>query len=485
MEKQKSLGKNFVYSLLKTMMGVVFPLITFPYATRVLGAASLGKIDYAQANITYFSLLGAFGVSGYAVREGARIRDDRERLSRFSGEVLAVNVVTVLLAYIACFLTIMIDKFAPYRGLMCLFSLTILLTSMGMEWLYNIHEEYAYITVRSFVFQLISVVLLYVFVKSPEDYLIYAGVLITSSVGSNIMNFVRAHRYIRVRPIFNANFWKHLKPMSLIFVMNLATSVYLVMDRSMLGFITENDREVGLYGAAIKITVVITSMVGAVNVVMIPRVSYTLKRDEAEGRRLNDFTVRAVALLGVPCVVGIFFLAKPVLVLFAGKEYGAAGFTLQLLMLEVLIALENGVLINQVFIAFRKDSWATLAVIIGAVTNLIANAILIPMYGKDGAAIGTIAAETAIFLFAIVRGRSLYRIEKVVPQLAQSVIACLPMVAIYFALHTAGAGMLVTVLATVVGGGALYLAALMFLKNDIMVMAWNKVINRLIQKKEE
>ena len=182
MEKQKSLGKNFVYSLLKTMMGVVFPLITFPYATRVLGAASLGKIDYAQANITYFSLLGAFGVSGYAVREGARIRDDKEKLSRFAGEVLAVNVVTVIISYIACFLTIMIDKFAPYRGLMCLFSLTILLTSMGMEWLYNIHEEYAYITVRSFVFQLISVVLLYVFVKKPEDYLIYAGVLITSSV---------------------------------------------------------------------------------------------------------------------------------------------------------------------------------------------------------------------------------------------------------------------------------------------------------------
>ena len=286
MEKQKSLGKNFVYSLLKTMMGVVFPLITFPYATRVLGAASLGKIDYAQANITYFSLLGAFGVSGYAVREGARIRDDKEKLSRFAGEVLAVNVVTVIISYIACFLTIMIDKFAPYRGLMCLFSLTILLTSMGMEWLYNIHEEYAYITVRSFVFQLISVVLLYVFVKKPEDYLIYAGVLITSSVGSNILNFVRAHKYIRVRPIFNENFIKHFKPMCLIFVMDLAASVYLVMDRSMLGFITESDTEVGLYGAAIKITVVITSLVACVRVIMTPRVSYTLKRDEAEGRMI-------------------------------------------------------------------------------------------------------------------------------------------------------------------------------------------------------
>ncbi len=478
MEKQKSLGKNFIFSLLKNVGGVVFPLITFPYATRVLGAASLGRIDFAQANITYFSLLGAFGVSGYAVREGARIRDDKEKLNRFAGEVLAINLVTVIIAYVSCFLFMLIPKLAPYRGLMAVFSVTILLTSMGVEWLYNIYEEYAYITVRSFVFQTISVIMLFMMVKDPEDDLIYALVLITSSVGSNIMNFFRAHKYISLRPIFNSNFFVHIKPMFLIFFMNLASSVYLIMDRSMLGFM-KDDTEVGLYGSAIKITVVITSLVASVRMVMTPRVAYTLQRDEAEGQRLNDLTVRIVMMLGVPCVVGIFFMAKDVLVLFAGEEYGAAGFTLQLLMFEVLFAIENGVLINQILINGRKDKWATTAVFLGAFSNLVANSALIPFFGKNGAAIGTLVAELSIFLYAVIRGRSLYKIEKVVPQLVQSLIACIPMVGMYFLLGAAGLSSLFTVLVTVGAGAILYFVVLLIMRNEPVVMGAKAVLSKL------
>ncbi len=471
MEK-KSLGINFIFNVLKTLMGVVFPLITFPYAARVLGPDYLGKIDYAQTNVTYFTLIAVFGISGYAVREGARIRDDKEKISKFAGEVLAVNLVTVSVAYVLFFLALLIPKFAPYRGLMLIFSTTIILTAVGLEWLYNIYEDYKYITIRSFVFQVISMILLFTCVKSEKDYVIYALILICSSVGSNIMNLMRSRKYIKLRVVFNSNFLKHFKPMFLIFIMNIAASIYLVMDRSMLGFITGDDREVGLYGAAIKITVIITSLMNTVRVVMTPRVSFSVQNDKSQAEKLNAIAVKLVSMLSVPCAVGLFFLSERVLVFFAGSEYREASLTLQILLMDVVFAAVNGVVINQIFISFRKDKSASSAVILGAVVNLILNSITIPLYGKEGAAVSTLISELTIFVFACIVGREFFKAKYVFGQILQSIIASVPMVLVYFGLVYMGAHNLVVIFGTIIVGAILYFAPLLVIKNELVVSGY-------------
>lgn len=467
MEK-KSLGINFIFNVLKTLMGVVFPLITFPYAARVLGSESLGKIDYAQTNVTYFTLIAVFGISGYAVREGARIRDDKEKISKFAGEILAVNLVTVSVAYGLFFLALLIPKFAPYRGLMLIFSTTIILTAVGLEWLYNIYEDYKYITIRSFIFQVISMVLLFTCVKDEGDYVIYALILICSSVGSNIMNLMRSRKYIKLRVVFNSNFFKHLKPMFLIFIMNIAASIYLVMDRSMLGFITGSDKEVGLYAAAIKITTIITSLMNTVRVVMTPRVSFSVQSDEKQAEKLNYIAVKLVSMLSVPCAIGLFFLSERVLVFFAGNEYRESALSLQILLMDVVFAAINGVVINQIFISYRKDKSASAAVIIGAVVNLILNSITIPLYGKEGAAFSTLISEIAIFTFACVVGRDIFKVGRVVKQIVQSIFACIPMVLIFFALEYIKAHNLIIIFGTIILGALTYFLVLFIMKNELV-----------------
>ena len=483
MENKRSMGVNFIFNVIKTLMGVLFPLITFPYVSRVLGPSGLGKIDYVQANMTYFTLIAGFGVSGYAVREGARLRDDREKMNRFAGEVLAVNLVTVAVAYACFFLALLLPKLAPYRKLMLLFSVTILLTAMGVEWVFNIYEEYRYITVRAFFFQLLSLVLLFVLVKSESDYVIYACILILSSVGSNVMNLIRSRRYVSLRPRFNKNFAVHFKPMMLIFFMTIASSIYMVMDRSMLGYITGDDAEVGLYGAAIKITVIITSLVNSVRVVMTPRVAYTMQRDEEEGRRLNHVAVRAVVLLSTPCAIGLFFLSSRVLALFCGAQFGASALTLRILLIDVIFAAVNGVMINQIFITARKDKWATMAVCLGALSNLVLNAFTIPIYGKEGAAVSTVIAELVIFIFAAIRGRELYKVERMLPQLLQSVLACAPMVLIFLLLKVLNAGTLLSVLLTIGLGAPLYFVVLFLFKNELVRKGAYLVIQKLQARK--
>ena len=482
--KRHSLGVNFIFNILKTLMGVIFPLITFPYVARILGPEYMGKIDYAQANITYFTLIAGFGISGYAVREGARIRDDKERLNRFSGEMLAVNLVTVSIAYILCFLSLLVPKFAPYRGLMLIFSSTIILSAIGLEWLYNVYEDYQYITVRSFVFQVISMILLFTCVKAEGDYVIYALILICSSVGSNIMNLFRSRKYIRLRVLFNKNFFSHIKPMFYIFIMNIAASIYLIMDRSMLGFLTGDDTEVGLYSAAIKITTVITSLMNTVRVVMTPRVSYFVQNDKKQAERLNYMAIKLVCMFSIPCAIGLFFLSDKVLLLFAGNKYLAATDTLKILLMDVVFAAINGVVINQIFISYRKDKKASMAVIIGAVTNLILNSFTIPLFGKEGAAISTVASEVAIFVFACIEGRDIFRIRKVMKQIVQSIFACIPMVGIYFLLGLNGVNDIVLVLSTIFGGALLYFVMLFIMKNELIKEGYSYIKEIYLNKKK-
>lgn len=474
MEK-KSLGVNFIFSCLKTLMGVVFPLITFPYATRVLGPEYLGKIDYAQANMTYFTLIAAFGISGYAVREGSRIREDKDKINKFAGEMLAINLVTVMIAYLLCFAALFIPKFRDYRGLMLIFSTTIILTAFGMEWIYNIYEDYRYITIRSFIFQIISVILLFTCVKTAEDYIKYAVILVISSVGSNIMNLIRCRKYIRLRVHFGRGLLAHIKPMTYIFVMNIAASIYLIMDRSMLGYISGNDTEVGLYSAAIKITAVLTSLMAGIRIVTTPRVAYFAQNDISQAEKLNYMTAKIILMLSIPCSIGMFALGGRVLVLFAGDAYGSAALTLRILLIDMVIASINGFLINQLFISYRRDKWASTAVILGAVANLIMNSVTIPVLGKEGAALSTCFSELVIFVFACIMARDIFKIGRVVPQVVQSLIACVPMIMIYLWLVKIGCSDILIVVCTILPGALMYFIILVLMKNELVTNAYSYI----------
>lgn len=477
--EKKSLGVNFIFSVLKTLMGVVFPLITFPYASRVLGPEYIGKIDYAYANVTYFSLIGAFGIGGYAIREGSRIRGDKEKISQFASQMLSINVISVAIAYGLCFLAMCIPKFAPYRGLMLVFSSTIALTAIGLEWLYNIYEDYKYITIRSFVFQVISLIILFTCVKDEGDYVIYAITLILSSVGSNIMNILRSRKYIKVRLSFK-NLGQHVKPMFAIFAMTIASTICLSMDKTMLGYITENDTEVGLYAATTKVVVVFTSVMAAVRTVATPRVSYYMENDLEQAQKLNYFAVKLVTMLSIPIAMGMICLSDEVLVIFAGEKFAAAERPLQVLMVNLVIAVLNGVIINQIFISYRKDKWASTAVIIGALVNLVFNLLLIPVFGKVGAAIGTLASETAIFTFSCVVGRDIFKVELILKQVIQSIVAAIPMIGVYYLLKSMVSYDLVVVLGTIIIGAALYFGVLLLMKNQLLkeLVMYTKKDNR-------
>lgn len=201
--KSKSLGINALLNAIRSGLSVVFPLITYPYAFRVLHAEGIGKVNYALSIIGYFSLIAALGISTYAVREGAKLRKNKEKLIEFCNQIFSINILTSIMAYVLLFFCVCnIQALREYEQLIILLSLSIGFSTLGVEWINTVYEDFLYVTIRSIVIYILTLVLLFVLVKDQNDVLQYALLTVTNSGLICISNWLYCRRYVKVRLLF-------------------------------------------------------------------------------------------------------------------------------------------------------------------------------------------------------------------------------------------------------------------------------------------
>jgi O-antigen/teichoic acid export membrane protein len=401
--KTKSLKMNAILNMIKTLMGLAFPLITFPYASRILLPEGLGKVNFAISIISYFAMIASLGIETYGIREAAKIRDNKLLLSQFVKEIFIINMIATVVAYILLFISIcIVPKFSEYRVLLYVTSATILFTTIGLNWLYTAVEDYFYITIRSVIFQLVSLVLLFTLVRTKEDYIKYSAISVISSVGSNLMNFIHSRKYVSLKTEIPLQLRKHIKPIFVLFAMAITVKVYTALDTTMIGFI-KNDYEVGIYTAATKINKIVLSLVLAIGAVMLPRLSYYSKNDDkTDFFNLSYKGFDIVLLLSIPCAIGLSLLSNSVIQLLSGSGYEAAIIPMKIMNpIIIIIGLSNYIGI-QMFMPLNKEKWTLYSVIAGALINFSLNCILIPKYGAMGASIATVCGESVVTFVQIV-----------------------------------------------------------------------------------
>ena len=394
-----SIKKNFIMNTLLTMSSFLFPLITFPYISRVLMPAGTGKINFATSVINYFSMFAQLGIPTYGIRACAKVRDNREELTRTAHELLSINLIMSVISYIALAIALMIvPQFQEERPLIVLISLTIVLTSVGMEWLYKAMEQYSYITIRSLVFKAIAIVAMFLLVHEQSDYLIYGGITIFAASASNILNLINAHKYIGFKPVGKYNLRRHLKPVAVFFAMACATTVYTNLDNVMLGFMTTKD-DVGLYGAAVKIKTVLISVVTSLGTVLLPRASYYIEQGNMEEfRKITAKALNFVMLLATPLTIYFILFAKQGVLLLSGELYYGSIVPMQVIMPTLLLIGITNILGIQILVPTGREKIVLYSEIAGAVVDVIINALLIPQMKSTGAAIGTLVAEFVVLL---------------------------------------------------------------------------------------
>ena len=397
MLQKRSLKLNFVMNAILTMSSFIFPLISFPYVSRILLPEGTGKVSFATSLIAYFTMFAQLGIPTYGVRACARVRDDRKELTRTAQELLIINLVMTVLSHTALILALVfVPRLRQERSLYLLVSLSMLFTTIGMEWLYKALEQYTYITVRSIVFKLVALLSMFALIHSKEDYVIYGGITIFASSASGIFNFFHARRFISLRPVGGYHFKPHLKAVAVFFAMACASTVYTNLDTVMLGFMT-SDETVGYYNAAVRIKSILVSIVTSLGAVLLPRASYYVEHGQMdEFRKITRKALNFVFLAAVPMMLYFILFAKEGIFLLSGENYAGSVIPMQWIMPTLLFIGLSNVLGIQILVPLGRERVVLWSIVAGAVVDVVLNIVLIPAFGATGAAAATSAAELVV-----------------------------------------------------------------------------------------
>lgn len=379
---------------LQSLLNLIFPLITFPYVSRVLSVSGMGKYNFSGSINGYFLLISALGINTFAVREGAKLRDNREEISTFSSKVFTINLISTLIAYILLGLTlIIVPILKKYTVAILVYSIQILFTTLGVNWIYTIFEEYAYITLRNIAFKVISIILLFIFVRHPGDYLNYVAITVFASTGAYVLNFFYAKRFVDLKLNFNFNWKDYLCPIFVIFISTVAVQIYVNSDTTMLGFM-KNNYVVGIYGVSVKIYTIIANLLWGVLLVTVPRLSMLMgKKRYREYYSLLHRLLNMLILIVFPIMTGLFIFSNEAVVIVGDEKYLRATSSLRILCLALIFKLLGTVFNDCVLIPAKRENKLLISYVVAAVINILLNFILIPLYAENGAALTTLLAE--------------------------------------------------------------------------------------------
>lgn len=480
MLKKNRMSINAVLNAIKACLSIFFPLITYPYALRILGKEGIGKVSYGQSVISYFAMLAMLGVSIYGVREGTKLKNNNENFTNFINEVYTINILSTSVAYIFLFVILFtVDRFINYRYLIILQSVSIILTTLGVEWINIIHEDFWLITVQSIIVHIISMILLFIFVTSPEHYYIYAFITILSSGIICLSNRYYIRKYVHLKFTIKPNLHQHIKPLLIMFSNSIAISVYVNFDTTMLGWI-KGDADVGLYSIAVKIYTIIKGILVAIYAVSLPRLAgYVGQNAFIEYKQIFSRICNYLSLILIPTSVGILCLSNEIMLFMGGRDYIAASFSLQILSVALIFAIYGGLITAVLNITIGKEKENLIATFWGAIINFSLNLFFIPLWGINGAALTTLISELFVFLYCFFKTEQHSKYlepNSIIRNIIQAGISSIGIIGVATLIKKHIDSWLLRIIYIIPVSVTIYILILLLMRNTIMLSILNRII---------
>ncbi|MDE5722535.1 MAG: oligosaccharide flippase family protein [Clostridia bacterium] len=485
--KKKSVKKNYVYNLLYELFLLIIPIIVTPYVARVLGETGSGQYSFTYSVSTYFTLFASLGFSFYAQRLVASHQDDKEQQSKDFWEIFFVRLIPVGITLAIYIVLAGVGVYGEkYNVLMSILSINVIAVAFDITFFFKGNEEFGRIVLRNIIIKSISIVFIYVFVKDSDDLWIYALIQSGAVILSNLSLWLYLPKQLVKIKLKELRPLKHLKPTIILFLPTIATSVYTSLDKTLIGLITRDDAENGNYEYAEKLVKMALTVLTSLGTVMIPRNSKKFADGDIKGVEANIYkTTKFVLFIGVPLMFGIIAVADNLIPWYLGSEYDKASTLMKILSpLIPLIGLSN-VFGIQFLIPSNQDKKYTLAVILGAVVNLVLNLVLIYFLKSYGAAIATVIAETVVTGVMLVFLRKNIKFGKILISSWKYWIAGITM---YVVLYFAFKGYKPSILHTLFMSGCgvlIYFSVLTLLKDKYVWSAYNKIgmfINKIYRR---
>lgn len=387
-----SIKKNLFYNSSYQILQIIIPLITTPYLTRVLGASGLGDYSYYYTIAAYFVLFIMLGLNNYGNREIAKVRDDRQELSKNFWNIYAMQLIMGIL--VSVLYLVFVALFAREKIISIILMFYVISGILDINWFYFGLEQFKLITIRNTIIKLLTTICIFMFVKSNQDLYIYTLIMAAGMLLSQVVLWLQIFKYISFVFPTPKEIVKHIKPNCVLFITVIAVSVFKLMDKIMLGFMSST-AQVGYYEAAEKIILIPTALITSLGTVMLPRMS-NLGTDLAEGKNLIKKSLFIAMMLSSVLSFGIMGVASVFVPLFYGPGFDVCTYLYYILLPSCLFLAFANVIRTQYLLPSRMDRPYVVSAVLGAVINFTVNYALIPFYGAVGAALATTLSEMVV-----------------------------------------------------------------------------------------
>ncbi|WP_418611259.1 polysaccharide biosynthesis C-terminal domain-containing protein [Levilactobacillus brevis] len=386
--------KNYLYNIFYQIFILLVPIVTTPYLARVIGPTGVGINSYTSATIQYFILFGSIGINLYGNRQVAFVRNNRELLTQTFYEIYILRIISITLAYLAFLIFLLFtSRFQVYYWAQ---SVSLIAAAFDISWFFMGVENFAVTVLRNFIVKIITVISILTLVRSHSDLTLYIFILSISLLIGNLTLFPNLKSYIGKPNLKSMNIFHHIRPAVILLIPQIATQIYLVLNKSMIGLIS-SVRAAGYFDQSDKIVKITLAIVTATGTVMLPHVANAFANGEYQ--KTKNYLYKSfsfVSAMSIPMFFGLLAIADKFIPLFLTAKFNEV---IPIIMIESvviwLIAWSNAIG-TQYLLPTNQSKAYSISVILGAAINLLCNIPLIVLWGALGASIATVISEATV-----------------------------------------------------------------------------------------
>lgn len=474
-----SIKKNFLYSSILTTANYIFPFLTYPYISRVLGVNNIGICNFIDSIINYFILFSMMGIGTIGIREIAKCKGKKEEKNKIFSSLFILNTISTTIALIVLIILIYtVPQLYTHIELMYIGALKLICNYLLIDWLYKGLEEFKYITIRTILVKTLYVIAVFIFVHNTDDYKIYYLISCLMITVNAVFNGTYAKKFVTLS-FSQINIKPFIHSFLILGIYTILTSMYTSFNVAYLGFVT-NETEVGYYTTATKLYSILLALFTAFTGVLLPRMSSLLSENKLdEFKSLLQRSVNILFTFSIPIIIISTIMAPEIIQIIAGKGYEGAIIPMRIVMPLMLIIGYEQIMVIQTLMPLRKDKSILKNSILGATTGILMNILLVSSYKSLGSSIVWVTSELVVLT------ASQYYVHKYIKMtfpgklLIKNILYHIPLVFCIYIIHLTKLNEFISL---IIGGITTILYCIIiqrfFLKNEIIIQLYNKLTSR-------
>lgn len=484
--KPRSIKYNVILNWINTVVGIMFPIVTFPYISRVIGPEGLGIMNFDQSIINYIGIIASLEISLYAIRQVSKARDNESEQFKCTVEILLLHLFLIVIGYLAVVVIYFtVPNVSAHGAVFLVLSIQLFFNTIGANWFFQAREDFKYIMMRALSVKLLAAVSLFLFVKTDDDLIYYALIISLSDVANYTLNFIRLSRIVSFGSIKwrQLRIFRHLKPAVVVFAMSFAMKFYIDLPVLFLGFECE-EVNVGYYTTASKLVTVAVLLVSSLGTAMLPRMShYFASGDVDKFRDLAHNGMTFVIGLTLPICIAMMVIAPELIYCFSGNQFAPSADVLRIIAPNVLFIGIATIAGLQILYPQGKEIFVVRSAVVGLLVSVVFNLLFTHVMAQIGAAYSFLATEFVVVLTVVFLGRRFICYRFFNSSVIRYVISAGVMTVTLLLLHSyCEINVYAKLVIEIVAGVAVYAGLLVILKDPLFISLVKPVVYKILKK---